>query len=159
MRRAFLLSLAALLVAGCTRTVDIATTLKLSDVRTGWYDAGIIEGGKNKLVPSISLKLQNVTTDSVALVQLNAIFHRANEPEPWGEHFVSAVSGDGLAGGAATAPLVLRSNLGYTGEQARLQMLQNASFVDARVDIFGKQGRGGWVKLGEFPIERTLLTE
>ena len=34
-----------------------------------------------------------------------------------------------------------------------------ACFVDATVDIFGKQGRGGWVKMGEFTIDRQLLTE
>ncbi len=34
----------------------------------------------------------------------------------------------------------MRSTLGYTGEQPRMQMLQNKEFVDARVEIFLKQG-------------------
>jgi hypothetical protein len=38
-------------------------------------------------------------------------------------------------------------------------MLQNREFVDAKVDIFGKQGSRTWVKLGEFQIARQLLTE
>jgi hypothetical protein len=38
-------------------------------------------------------------------------------------------------------------------------MLQNSQFVDARVEIFGKQGSRTWVKLGEYPIDRKLLTE
>ena len=30
--------------------------------------------------------------------------------------------------------------LGYTGEQPRMQMLQNTNFVDAKVEIYLKQG-------------------
>jgi len=64
-----------------------------------------------------------------------------------------------LAPGAKTNPIVLRSNLGYTGTQARLQMLQNREFVDAKVEIYGKSGSRTWVKLGEQQIGRELLTE
>jgi hypothetical protein len=38
-------------------------------------------------------------------------------------------------------------------------MLQNAEFVDAKVEIFLKQGSSVWAKLAEFPIERQLLTQ
>ena len=38
-------------------------------------------------------------------------------------------------------------------------MLQNREFVDAKVEIFGKHGSRLWVKLGEFTIDRQLLTE
>ena len=158
MRRASLIVLLALVAGGCSRTVDIQKTLAVTDVHTGWFDAGIING-QNKLVPSISLKLQNKDAGEVAGVQLNAIFHRAGETDGWGEHYVQAIDRGGLAPGATTQPIVLRSNLGYTGSQSRLEMLQNSQFVDARVDIFGKQGRGGWVKIGEYTIDRQLLTQ
>jgi hypothetical protein len=55
--------------------------------------------------------------------------------------------------------LVLRSERGYTGDESRLQMLQNTAFVDAKVEIFGKHGSRFWVKMGEFQIDRQLLTE
>jgi hypothetical protein len=144
---------------GCNRGVDPVTVLEPVDVVTGWYDAGIVEGNLNKLVPSISLKLRNKSPDSVRSVQINAIFKRVNETEMWGEHFGWAIQGDSLAAGAATRDIVLRSGLGYTGEQPRLQMLQNKEFVDAKVEIFLKQGSRVWAKLAEFPIERQLLTQ
>jgi hypothetical protein len=147
----------AALLGGCTRSRDVQKDLKLVDVRTGWYDAGIVEG-KNKLVPSISLKVQNVSADDIANVQMNAIFRRVGEQEAWGEHFVRAVDSDGLKAGATGGEIVLRSNLGYTGEQSRAEMLQNSQFVDAKVEIFGKHGSNTWAKMGEFPIERKLLT-
>ena len=150
----------ALVCAGCARNIEVEKALKIEEVHTGWYDAGIQADGKNKLVPSISLKLRNVTPEHVASVQLNAIFHRVNEPAvAWGEHFVRAIGPDGLAPSAPTGSIVLRSNLGYTGTQARLQLLQNREFVDALVDIFGKHGSRTWVKIGQYKIDRQLLTQ
>lgn len=145
-------------LGGCSRSVDVQQALALTEVKTGWFDAGIVNG-QNKLVPSISLKLQNKDAGQVGGVQINAIFKRVGENDGWGEHFVQAIDRDGIGPGELSPLIVLRSNLGYTGQQSRLEMLQNASFVDARVDIFGKQGRGGWVKIGEYNIERQLLTE
>jgi hypothetical protein len=149
---------AALLLSSCGHDFDVEKAVKLTDVHTGWYDAGIYEG-KNKLVPSISLKLQNTSGEPVQSVQVNAIFRRMGEPEAWGEHFVAAIDRTGLQPGQTGGSLVLRSNLGYTGTESRLQMLQNKQFVDAKVEIFGKHGSRTWQKLGEYKIDRQLLTQ
>ena len=151
----------ALLVAhaGRCNRVKPVEVLEPVDVTTGWFDAGILEDGKNKLVPSVSLKLRNKSAEPIDGVQINAIFRRVNEPEMWGEHYGWAVqSRETLAPGQATADLVLRSTLGYTGEQPRMQILQHKDFVDAKVELYLKKGSQVWAKLGEFPIERQLLT-
>ena len=147
-----------LLAAGCS-SVNPITQLEPIDVLTGWYDAGIVEGGKNKLVPSVSLKLRNKSAEPVKSVQVNAIFRRVGETEMWGEHFGWAVQGQELGPGATTEALVLRSQLGYTGEQPRAQMLANKEFVDAKVEIYLKRGSQAWAKLAEFPVARRLLTK
>jgi hypothetical protein len=157
-RRLALPLLAAFLLAAC-ESRDVEKDLKIVDVHTGWYDAGVLEGGQNKLVPSVSLDLQNISDREIASVQLNAVFKRVGEDTAWGEHFIRAIDTDGLAPGAKAENIVLRSTLGYTGSQPRLQMLQNQEFVDARVEIFGKHGSRTWVKMAEFPIDRQLLTE
>jgi hypothetical protein len=148
----------ALFIAGCGSR-DVQKDLTIVDVHSGWYDAGIQEDGKNKLVPSISIRIQNVSQEPISGVQLNAIFHRAGETVVWGEHFVRAIGSQELSGGATTNPIVLRSNLGYTGIQSRLQMLKNREFVDGTVDIFGKHGSRTWAKMGSYKIDRQLLTE
>jgi hypothetical protein len=153
------LVLLLLTTLGCNRGVDPIVALEATDVVTGWYDAGIVEGGLNKLVPSISLKLRNKSDEDVRSVQINAIFKRVNEAEMWGEHYGWAIQREPLPPGATTADIVLRSGLGYTGQQPRQQMLQNKEFVDAKVEIFLKQGSRVWAKLAEFPIERQLLTQ
>jgi hypothetical protein len=155
--RAIVLAL-ALVASSCNR-VNPITVLEPTDVVTGWFDAGIMEDGQNKLVPSISLKLRNKSDAAVESVQINAIFRRVGEAEMWGEHFGWAIRGDELKSGASTDPLVLRSNLGYRGEQPRMQMLQNKDFVDAKVEIFLRQGSQSWAKLAEFQVARQLLTK
>jgi hypothetical protein len=159
-RAYFPLFAVALLVgtAGCNR-VDPTTILEPTDVITGWFDDGIMPDGKNKLVPSISLKLRNKSQRAIRSVQVNAVFRRVGEQEMWGEHFGWAIQREPLPSGASTLPLVLRSQLGYTSEQPRAQMLQNKEFVDAKVEIFLKHGSQVWAKLAEFQIARQLLTK
>jgi hypothetical protein len=156
--RLLALVLVAATLAGCN-SVKPVEVLEPVDVTTGWFDAGILEDGKNKLVPSVSLKLRNKSAEAIDGVQINAIFRRVNEQEMWGEHYGWAVQRDQLAPGQATKDIVLRSALGYTGEQPRMQILQHKDFLDAKVEIYLKKGSQVWAKLGEFPIERQLLTQ
>ena len=157
--RLTLVLLSALLLAGC-ESREVEKDLKIVNAHTGWYDVGIVEGGQNKLVPSVSLELQNVSDRAISSVQLQAVFHRGGEPDKdWGNHFVRAIDPSGLGSGSTTKPIVLRSNTGYTGVESRLKMLQNSQFVDFTVDIFGKHGSRTWVKMGQYQIDRQLLTE
>jgi hypothetical protein len=157
MRRIASVLLLGLALAGC-ETREVENDLRVVDVHTGWYDTGIVNG-ENKLVPSISLRLENVSDTPIDRVQLNAVFRRVGEEEMWGSHLASGIGPEGLAPGATTEPIVLRSTLGYTSSQARLQMLQNREFVDARVEVFGKHGRRTWIKLQDLTVARQLLTE
>jgi hypothetical protein len=144
--------------AGCGTQVDIASAARLEEVKTGWFDAGITEDGKNKLVPSISLRIRNAGQSAIGSTQLNLVFKRASETEEWTTSFVRGIGAGGLDPGAITPPIVVHAQQGYTGLQPRLQMLSNSQFVDARVEVFAKHGSATWAKLAEFPIERQLLT-
>lgn len=145
------------LLVACGPARDLRQDVQVVDVTTGWFDAGIVDG-KNKLVPTISFRLKNVSAERIAGIQVNGVFRRVGEEDEWGSAFVRAVGSDGLAPGATTAPIVLRSQLGYTSEQPRLEMLRHREFIDARVELYGKRGAAQWVKLGEFRIARQLLT-
>lgn len=145
-------------LAGCSK-VNPILVLEPQEVMTGWYDAGIMADGKNKLVPTLSLKLRNKADTAITGVQIMAVFKRVGEQEMWGEHYGWAVRRDALAPGASTAAIVMRSQLGYTGDQARIQILQHRDFIDAKVEVFLKKGSQVWAKLAEFPIERQLLTQ
>jgi hypothetical protein len=149
---------AAVLVAGC-RSREVEKDLRMTDVKTGWYDAGIVDG-QNKLVPSISFRLRNISGEPISRVKMNAVFHSIDAPQDaWGDHMIQAIDRDALDAGATGGSLVLRSPRGYTGTEARLVMLKNSHFIDATVSVFGRHGSRNWTKLGEFRIDRQLLTE
>lgn len=154
----FILVVSALAAAGCRARV-VEQDLRITDVRTGWYDAGIVDG-QNKLVPSVTFRLQNVSDEPIQNVQLNAVFRGVDQPDKsWGDHFVRAIDSDGLDAGATGGAIVLRSPFGYTSTEPRLTMLEHSGFIDAIVEIFGRHRSRPWAKMGEFTIDRQLLTE
>ena len=183
----WLLGVAAIVVplGGCgAPQTDVGRALTVEDLTTGWLDVGIDQYGRNKLVPTISFRLANVSAEQIRTLQLNGVFRRCivayeGQPEPdsevspadpvsgtcpgevqeWGSSFMRAVGREGLEPGQSTEPFTMESSLGYTGEQPRLEMLQHRQFVDVKAELFVKQGSGQWVKLGEHPIERQLLTQ
>lgn len=146
-----------LVIAGCGGPApEVTELLAATDVKTGWFDVGV-ENGMNKLVPSVTLRLTNISDEPIRLVQLNAVVRRAGETEEWGGAYVQAIGSEGLSPGASTQPIVLRSSLGYTSTDPRAKMLTNKEFVDVRVELFAKLGGAQWVKLTEVPITRELL--
>lgn len=143
----------------CGPTVDLAKGLQVAVVNSGWYDLGIVNG-QNKLVPTITFTLHNTSDQTLGTLQVNAIFRRVSENTEWGSGFLTVVGSKGLAPGATTDPITVKSQLGYTGsDQSRQEMLQNSQFVDAKVDLFGKYASTQWVRLGTFPITRQVLTK
>ncbi|MGH9330892.1 MAG: hypothetical protein ACRD09_10645 [Vicinamibacterales bacterium] len=150
-------ALAAAIAAGsCGPRVDVKQALQVTDVTTGWFDAGIVDG-KNKLVPSIAFRLKNAAAREVGSVQLNVVFVLAPDSRELDDTYMRGVGSDGLAPGAASDRFVVRAKYGFTGEQPRAEMLQHSKFVDARVRIQVKHASNQWVQLAEFPVERQLL--
>ena len=153
----FLLLLAFVCAAGCGPTVDLTKGLQVTVLDSGWFDAGIVNG-QNKLVPSITFTVTNASDQKLRMLQINSLFRRVTEPYEWGSGLLTAAGSDGLAPGATTPPLTVKSNLGYTGsDQTRQEMLRNSHFVDAKVELFAKYGSIQWVRIGDFPINRELL--
>lgn len=170
---------------GCSGgQADVASSLRVEGVTTGWLDAGIDEYGRNKLVPTISFHLQNVSETSVGSLQLNGVFRRCLRPgttlhpndaavspadpeagtcpgevQEWGSAYLRAVGREGIDPGRETDPFTMQSSLGYTGQQPRLEMLQHREFVDVKVELFVRHGSEQWARLGEHLIERQLLTQ
>ena len=156
---AILLSVVLLATAACGPTVDLTKGLQVELIDTGWFDRGIVNG-QTKLVPSATFILKNVSDQKLVSLQVNALFRRVTENEEWGSGFKTVVGSEGLPPGAATPPVTIRSELGYTGsDQSRQEMLQNSHFVDAKMELFAKYASTQWVRVGTYPITRQLLTK
>lgn len=149
---------AGLLVSCGGPTIDLQKNLKVTNIATGWYDTGMVDG-KHKLVPSIAFTLNNQAEGPLVSLQVNSVFRRVGETDEWGSAYQAVTGSEGLAAGATSKSLTLKSPLGYTGTEPPAQMLQNHLFVDAQVTVFAKYGSSQWTKLGDFPIKRVLLNE
>ncbi len=151
-----LLSLLAVFCAGCAPPVDLTKGIQVEVVSSGWLDVGVVNG-QNKLVPSVTFTLKNLSNQSLAALQSQALFRRVGDKDEWGNGFV-IIGTKALAPNETTGAVTIKSLLGYTGsDQSRQEMLQNSHFVDATVDLLLKYGSAQWTKVGSYPIARQLI--
>ena len=143
--------------AGCGPAVDLTWGLQVNIVNSGWFDAGIVNG-QNKLVPSVKIRVKNLSDQSLGSLQVNATFLQASGKE-LDEVFKTVAGSQGLAPGATSETVIIKSPHGYTGTEPRLYMMKNSQFVDAKVKLLAKYGSIQWVPIGEYPIERKLIVD
>src|SRR5690242_1161123 len=142
--------LVAASTAGCQgEKIDLTKGIQVVDVSTGWSNGGEVDG-QNKIVPSVTFKLKNVSGTPLGTLQANVLFRRVNDENEWGSSFVRITGTEGLSPDATSSPQNVTSTKGYTSTESRQQMLQNSQFVDARVQIFAKYGSTQWQPVGEF---------
>jgi hypothetical protein len=156
--RASLVLLLAVLAAGCGPKVDLTKGLQALDISTGWTDKGIVDG-QNKLVPSISFTLKNVSDQNLVALDLNAAFHQVGEAQDWDTVLVGVAGSEGLTPGSTSKRFTVESKQGYKGTETRADMMKNSHFIDAKVDLFAKYSNTQWVRIGEFPITRQLIAK
>ena len=150
------LMVVGLFTASCAGSVDLKQALQVTDVTTGWFDAGIV-AGKNKLVPSVTFRLRNASGDEVAAVPLNVVFRYADTAEIHEEVFKQRIPFDSKQ----TELITVRAQNGHTAEppQTRLDMLQHSLFRDMDAVIMVRQTAAQWIQLHQVRIERKLLTQ
>jgi hypothetical protein len=149
------LVLAIVFTAACDAPVDVAKAVQVDVTTSGWRFAGIVDG-KNKIVPSVSLTLKNVSGQTINALQTNAVFRLASTNSEIGADFRPISGSGGLPAAASTETITLKSSLGYTGTDPVEELLNNSKFSDAKVEVFVKAGSGQWTRLGEYPIARQL---
>jgi hypothetical protein len=149
---------AAAWTPGCSGTpVDVGSVVKVGNVVTGWYDAGIVNG-ENKLVPSVSFTLTNAGAAKINALQVLSVFRFIGETEELGSSYV-VLRGDEALGPSATSKAIsIHATWGFTSPLPRAQLLVDHRFQDARVEIFAKHGSNAYVKLSEVNIKRQLIT-
>jgi hypothetical protein len=157
-----LLALALAGAASCTPSYEFKQVLQVSDVSGGWYDYGIVDG-KNKLVPSMTLRVRKQPGVQLRSIALNVHFKWAKgaekkDEEELDEVFLQTVE---FSEGDQTPLLTVRPEHGYTADapQTRAQMLEHSQFRDVRARVFAKQSSTTWVELISFDVPRVLITK
>ena len=142
-----------MITTGCAAPVDVTKAVNAEIVTSGWLPASSPDG-RNKIVPSVSLALKNVSSETLMALQVNAVFRRVSTNEEIASDFRPVSGSGGLIAGASTDTIVLKARLGYTGTDPIEDLLSNSRFVDAKVEVFVKAGSGQWTRVGEYPIAR-----
>ena len=155
MVRRLFVAACALVLAACSQPADLKTSLQVTDVSTGWFDAGIVDG-KNKLVPSITFRLKNASDAEIPYVSLNLIFRLADNGETHEEVFKQRLPLENKQ----TELITIRSQTGHTGDppQTRQQILEHSGFRDMDAVIMVRQSASQWVELHRIRVERQLVT-
>lgn len=149
--------LLTLSASACTQ-VDLKTALEIQELTSGYYDAGVTDAGLNKLVPSVTFRVKNISSEPISSVDLMVFFWGVeNElPRELDEVLLTAVGSEPLAPGAMTEPIVVRSKQGFSIEQPRAELFNHGQFRDTTAKVFMKRG-GKIVPFGEYTTERRLL--
>jgi hypothetical protein len=137
--------------------VDISKALSVVEVFSGWYDFGVVNG-ENKLVPSISFKLQNIGDEPVRSVRLLVSFWQNGADGEKDSKEVAGIGSDAMPVGQVTAPILVRSDWGYTTPAARAELFNHSQFKDFTVKLFAKKG-GQFTPLGEYAVERRIIPQ
>lgn len=148
-----LFSLAAAVTMACGQPVDVSKAVQTHVVTSGWLPASTVDG-TNKIVPSVSVALKNVSDQKLTALQVNAVFRRVSNNDEIASDFRPVSGPDGLSAGSSTDTILLKAQRGYTGADPMAELLSNSQFVDAKVELFVKAGPGQWTRVGEYPITR-----
>ena len=160
--------LLGLVAAGCSKPVDLKQALQVTDVVSGYHDAGVTPDGKNKIVPSITLRLKNTSGSSIRPLSLTVSFRQlpaagtavapgSPAEADFDEKFVQSVPFDG----DLTKPLTFQAEHGYTADppQTRADILAHRLFQDMRVHVYAKHSASQWVEIATFNVPRQLLAQ
>jgi hypothetical protein len=143
------------LTVACSEPIDLANAIQVNVTTSGWLVAAGVDG-KNKIVPSVSLTLKNVSNQTINALQTNAVFRLVATNAEIGTDFRPISGSGGLPAAASTDKIRLKAALGYTGTDPVDELLNNSKFGDAKVELFVKAGSGQWTRIGEYPIARQL---
>jgi hypothetical protein len=149
------LAVLSLTAAACGPEVDLAKSVEIVDVQSGYYDMGIIDG-KTKIVPQAIVHIKNVGTAPLPGFQISASYWRVGDDGMSDETIGQELVASGLAPGATSDAIVLRGNVGYTLDVSRAEAFQNSMFRDFTIKVFGKVG-GRMAKLGELNVDQKIV--
>jgi hypothetical protein len=139
---------------GCTGDIDLKQALAVTDVFSGYYDNGY-KDGQIHLVPSMTFRLKNQSAQKIPGIEIDAAFWAEGQDGEMDSVSIRALA-NGLAPGAATEPLTIRSKIGFTLSGTRDDFFGHSRFKDVTARMFAKRS-GRIFPLGEFKMERRII--
>ena len=147
---------AVMLTVACGPTIDLSTSLEVTEVFSGYYDNGL-KNGDSHVLPTISFRLRNTGPYELTNVRMTVGFWFADGAEVDTVDII-AIGSTALPPGATSEPILVRANRGYTltHPQTPAGLFTHSTYQDASARLFARKS-GRIVPIGEYRLERQIL--
>lgn len=151
-------ALALAVQTGCkTMSQDeLKGAMEIVDVQTKWVAKHYQPWPQRLiLVPVLSFRVKNLTSQPLKYVNFNAIFKFKGDQENMGDCFLAAIRGDGVPPGGLSNVISLKSNLGVSGKTVE-GIRDNPAWRPTEVNLFARSRGSAFVLLGTWDVSREI---
>ena len=113
--------------AACGPDIDIAKSLTITDVISGYYDNGLKDGW-NHLMPSLTFRIANSASSSLTGLELTVAYWQEGADGEMDSVLVQRIGNDTIPANGTSDPVTVRGTVGYTLEDVRDEPLHQFSF-------------------------------
>ena len=136
---------------------EVKASIEITDVSTSWTMKEYRQWPNPKLtlVPTVTFRIHNLTSDTLKYININAIFREENAVENLGDQFMSVVRGEGIPPQGYSDYIVLKSNFGVAGTNLEA-FKTNPLWRTYDVRLFAQMGGSRHVPMGEWKVSRQI---
>jgi len=150
---------AVLVLSSCKTPSDaeVKGSMEILDIDTKWVAKEYSQWPRPKLtlVPTVSFKIKNVSSEPLRFVNFNAIFKERDAVENLGDNFLAAIRQEAVPPGGLSPVITLKSNFGVEGRNLD-DFKNNPQWRTYFVKIYAQFKGSRLVLLGEWPVSRTI---
>ena len=148
-------SLALVLLTASCAPPDPVALLRVSDVETYWVlDPSRTE--KRFLAPAVRFKVENISNETLLVVDAISAFYRDGIADPWGSGFFRLVTGGKDLAPGDKVTVTMSSDARYTLEAEPENAFTHPTFKSVNVKFFLKVGTSVWVEFGTASVENVI---
>lgn len=146
---------AFLVAAGC-KAPDPKEHFDVSDLETYWAVESP-RGETQYIAPVVRFRLRNKGAEPSRSVQAQAVFHRVGEDDKsWGSDWKEVAPARKPVLPGTELFVELKSDGHYYTTGTPESMFAHEAFKDAKVDVFLREGRSGWILMAAADVERRI---
>jgi len=151
-------ALVALTLPSCKSTSpeELKAAVEIVDVGSKWVAKSYQPWPPRLiLVPTITLRVKNVSARPLNYLNFNAIFKFRDDLENLGDNFLAAIRKDPIPPGETSQAITLKSNFGVEGKSLA-QFRDNPQWKTVICKLFIQSKGSVHVLLGEYEISREI---
>jgi hypothetical protein len=150
-------SLAFLAACKSPNTEEVKKSMEVVGLESKWVSREYKTWPHPKLVlvPAITFRVKNLSSEPLTFVNLNALFRESDATKFNGDCYLAAIRDKGVAPGELSDPITMTSNLGVEGTTLA-SIRDNKLWKSWKVRMFADTRGSSPVLLGDWDVSRTI---